>query len=218
MLTDSPVVRTAGPRILFLGAAAVTAVLLLWTHQLRLSGELHGLATIFFVLFAYEDYWAAALELLILVAAALIAPKIPVRKVLRTAGERPGAVAAITAVILCVGALAVYHDHPLSMDEYAAYFQSQIFASGHLTGQFPVALKDWLIPPGFQDFFLQISHMDGRVTSTYWPGHALVMTPFTWARIPWACNPVLSALTLLVIHRLAMHLSRTWKLLAWYYC
>ena len=27
---------------------------------------------------------------------------------------------------------------------------------------------------------------------------------FTWAGIPWACNPVISALTLIVVHRLAL--------------
>ena len=147
MLTDSPVVRAASPRILFLSCAAITAALLLWMHQLRLEGEIPGLTTIFFVLFAHEDYGAAACELLILVAAVFIASRIPVRKLLRGVGERPATVAAITAVVLCAGALGVYHDHPLSMDEYAAYFQGQIFASGHLAGQFPVAVKDWLIPP-----------------------------------------------------------------------
>jgi hypothetical protein len=206
VLTDSPVVRATGPRILFLACAAVTAALLLWLHQLRLGGAVPGLTLIFYVLFAIEDHGAAACELLILVAAVFIAAKIPVRTLLRGVGARPATVAAITAVILCMGALGVYHDHPLSMDEYAAYFQAQVFAAGHLTGQFPVALRDWLIPSGFQDFFLQISHADGRVASTYWPGHALLMAPFAWAGIPWACNPVLSALTLVVIHRLAMHL------------
>jgi hypothetical protein len=32
------------------------------------------------------------------------------------------------------------------------------------------------------------------------------MAPFTALGIPWACNPVLSGLTLLVIHRLALHI------------
>ncbi|HEY4340068.1 MAG TPA: hypothetical protein VGM97_09000 [Steroidobacteraceae bacterium] len=206
MLTDSPVVRAVGPRILFLAGAAVTAALLLWMHQLRLGGVLPGLTTIFFIQFAYKDYWATACELLILVAAVFIAAKIPVRTLLRTVGERPAAVAAITGVILCVGAVVVYHDHPLSMDEYAAYFQSQVFAAGHLTGQFPLPQKDWLIPPGFQDIFLTISPDTGRVVSSYWPGFALILTPFTALGIPWACNPVLSALTLLIIHRLAIYM------------
>jgi hypothetical protein len=44
------------------------------------------------------------------------------------------------------------------------------------------------------------------VISAYWPGHSLLLTPFTFAGIPWACNPVLTGLTLLTIHRLALHL------------
>jgi hypothetical protein len=197
------VVRAAGPRILFMACAAVTVVLLLWMHQMRLGGQLSGLTTIFFILFAYKDYWAAACELLILVAAIFFASKIPVRTLLRVVGERPATVAAISAAILCAGAVAVYHDHPLSMDEYAAYFQSQVFAAGHLTGQFPLPQKDWLIPPGFQNFFLTISATTGQVASSYWPAYALILAPFTALGIPWACNPVLSALTVLIIHRLA---------------
>jgi hypothetical protein len=206
VLTDSPVVRAVGPRTLFLAGAAVTAALLLWMHGLRSVGGLPGMTTIFFIEFALKDYWAAACELLILVAAVFVAAKIPVRTLLRVVGERPGTVAAISAVVLCAGALAVYHDHPLSMDEYAAYFQSQVFAAGHLTGQFPLPQKDWLIPPGFQNFFLTISSDTGQVASSYWPAHALLLAPFTALGIPWACNPVVSALTALTIHRLAMYM------------
>ena len=207
MLTDSPVVRSLGPRTLFLTTAIITIAVLFWIQQLRASGHAHGLTPIFFVLFAYQDQGATALELLIVVVAIFLAAKIPARALLRAAGEHPGTIATIAAVILSAGTLFVYHDHPLSMDEYAAYFQSQVFAAGHLTGQFPVALQDWLIPPFFQDLFLQISHANGHVASTYWPGHALIMAPFALLGAPWACNPVLSALTLLVIHRLAMHID-----------
>ncbi|HEY6455344.1 MAG TPA: hypothetical protein VIY90_08705 [Steroidobacteraceae bacterium] len=206
MLTDSPVMRAAGARILFLAGAAVTVAVLLWMHQLRSGEELPGLTAIFFVEFAYQDYWPTACELLILVAAVFIASRIPARTLLRAVGERPATVAAITLVILCAGALGVYHDHPLSMDEYAAYFQSQVFAGGHLTGQFPLPQKDWLIPPGFQNFFLTISPATGQVASSYWPAHALILAGFTALDIPWACNPVLSALTVLVVHRLARYM------------
>ena len=206
MLTNSPVIRSLGPRTLFLVSAIITTAVLLWIQQLEADGHSHGLTTIFFVLFAYNDFWATATELLILVAAVFIAANIPARTVLRAAGEHPRTIAALAAVVLCVGTLVVYDNHPLSMDEYAAYFQGQIFAAGHITGQFPLRLKDWLIPPTFQDFFLQISHANGDVASTYWPGHALLMAPFALLGAPWACNPVLTALTLLVIHRLAMHM------------
>ncbi len=109
-------------------------------------------------------------------------------------------------LLLALGTLVIYHNHPLSMDEYAAYFQSRVFAAGRLHGRFPVELLDWLIPRGFQDYFLNVSRATGSVAEAYWPGFALLLTPFMWAGVPWLCNPVISALTLLVIHRLALEL------------
>jgi hypothetical protein len=206
VLTESPVVRAVGPRVLFLMGAVITAAILLWTHHLRLSGDPHGLTTIFFYLFVDQDYRAAVCELLILGAAVFVAALIPTDKLLQAAGKHPGTIAVAFAVALSAGALLVYHDHPLSMDEYTAYFQSQVFAAGHLAGRFPLPIMDWVIPPGFQNYFLNVSSQTGEVASNYWPGHALLMAPFMLAGIPWVCNPVLSALTLLVIHRLALYL------------
>jgi hypothetical protein len=206
VLTDSPVVRATGPRILFLLGAIVTTAILLWMHRMRLNGLLDGLTPIFYVLFTSGDYGATICMLLILVLAVFVPVHSPARRILRWAGEHPVVVATFSLIVLCGGALTVYHNHPLSMDEYAAYFQSQVFAAGHISGQFPLPLMDWLIPPGFQDFFLNVSHATGQVASSYWPAHALIMAPFTLMGIPWACNPLLSALTLLVIHRLALRI------------
>lgn len=200
MLTDSPVVRSTGARILFLVSAVVTISILLWMHQMRP----HGLTTIFFVLFARGDYGATICALLILIVAIFVPNRSSARGMFLWTGEHPMLVATVSLVLLVCGALGVYHNHPLSMDEYAAYFQSRVFAAGHLSGQFPVPLLDWLIPPAFQDFFLNVSHVTGQVASSYWPAHALIMAPFTLVGMPWACNPVLSALTLLVVHRLAL--------------
>jgi hypothetical protein len=206
MLTDSPVVRATGPRVLFLVGALVSIMILQAMSHLRLGGQMHGLTPIFFVLFAIDDYGATICALVILVLAVIVPVHAPARRILQWAGEHPLFIAIASLLVLCLGALSVYHNHPLSMDEYAAYFQSRVFAAGHLNGQFPAPLMDWLIPPGFQDYFLNVSHITGHVASTYWPGHALIMTPFTLAGIPWACNPVLSAATLLVVHRLALRL------------
>jgi hypothetical protein len=206
VLTNSPVVRATGPRVLFLVGAVVTAAVSLWMQQLRLGADTHGLTPIFFTLFAYGDYGAAVCALVILVLAAVTPVDLPARRLLRWAGEHPCIIAAVSAIVLSLGALFVYHDHPLSMDEYAAYFQSRAFAAGHLTGTFPLPLMDWLIPPGFQDYFLNVSHASGGVASSYWPSFALILTPFTRVGVPWACNPLVSALTLLAIHRLAMEM------------
>jgi hypothetical protein len=206
VLNESHVVRSAGPRTLFLVSAMATAAILLWTHQMRLSGDRHGLATIFFVLFADNDYPGAECALLILAGALLGSRYLSARRIVQWAGDQPLVIAAITVLLLALGTVFIYHDHPLSMDEYAAYFQSRVFAAGQLHGRFPVAPLDWLIPPGFQNYFLNVSRATGSVAESYWPGFALLLTPFTWAGVPWLCNPVITALTLLVIHRLALEL------------
>ncbi|HEY6454442.1 MAG TPA: hypothetical protein VIY90_04075 [Steroidobacteraceae bacterium] len=207
MLTDSPVVRCAGPRLLFAVGTIVALAILLTIHLLRLNGGPPPQMTpIFFFLFTSGDYGGTVCMFLILVLAAVSPTQSPARGIVRWAGEHPLIIAAISLSVLCVGAVAVYHTHPLSMDEYAAYFQSRIFAAGHLTGQFPLPLMDWVIPPRFQNYFLTVSHATGQVASAYWPAHALIMAPFTLAGISWACNPVIATLTLLVIHRLALRI------------
>jgi hypothetical protein len=206
VLSSTSKVQSAGPRTLFLIGATVTAAILLWTHQLRLSGDLHGLATIFFVLFAYNDYPGSVCALLILMGALVGSKYLPARRIVQWAGDQPLLIAVIAALLLALGTLVIYHNHPLAMDEYAAYFQSRVFAAGQLHGRFPAALLDWLIPRGFQNYFLNVSRATGSVAEAYWPGFALLLTPFMWAGVPWLCNPVISALTLLVIHRLALEL------------
>lgn len=206
MLNSSFIARPTGSRTLFLISAMVATAILLWTHQMRLNGPPHGLATIFFVLFAYNDYPGALCALLILVVAIFASRFLSARQIAQWAGDQPFAISAITALLLALGTLVIYHNHPLSMDEYAAYFQSRVFAAGRLNGRFPVEQLDWLIPRGFQDYFLNVSQVTGGVAEAYWPGFALLLTPFMWAGVPWLCNPVISAVTLLVIHRLALEL------------
>ena len=197
--------RSVGTRTLFLLVTVVTAAILLWTHQWSLGNDRHGLSSIFFVLFV-NDYPGTVCALLILVGALLGSRYLPARRVVLWAGDQPLVIAVIVLLLLAVDTLVIYHNHPLSMDEYAAYFQSRVFAAGQLHGRFPAPLLDWLIPPGFQNYFLNVSRATGSVAESYWPGFALLLTPFTWAGVPWLCNPVISALTLLVIHRLALEL------------
>jgi len=105
-----------------------------------------------------------------------------------------------------LGTLFVYHDHPLSMDEYCAVFQAKVFAAGHISGRLPPDLLNFLIPEIFQNEFLFTSKVTGEVSSNYWPSFALLLAPFTALGIPWACNPVLSGLSVVVLNRLALRL------------
>jgi hypothetical protein len=201
MLSNLPIVRSAAARVFFFVSAAVTLGIVFWIQNLRPD----GLTAIFFVLFARLDRLAAVCTVLILIAAAFVLTR-SIAALPRWIGAHPLPIAIGTGFLLCAGSLLVYENHPLSMDEYAQFFQSQAFAHGRLTGQFPVPLLDWVIPPYFQNQFLVVSRPTGEVVSGYWPSFALLLTPFTWLGIPWACNPVISALTLLAIHRLALRL------------
>ena len=203
MLTNSPIVRSPAARALFFVCAAVSVAILLWAHYLGLHGT-SGLTMIFFVLFATFDYSAAGGALIILIAAALIARPSWLRPVARWVGDHPVVVAACCAAILAAGTLIVYRNHPLSMDEYAPFFQAQVFASGHLTGRFPAPALNWLVPANFQNYFLYVSHTTGEVASAYWPSFALLLTPFMWLGIPWVCNAAISAMTVVAVHRLAL--------------
>jgi hypothetical protein len=93
------------------------------------------------------------------------------------------------------------------MDEYAAVFQSKVFAAGSVHGQWPPEMVDWLVPRGFQGHFLGVSHQTGQVASIYWPGFALLLTPFTRFGLAWLANPLLGALAVLLVHRLAIRLT-----------
>lgn len=206
MLSNLPVVRSAPARALFLISAGVTVALLLWSHALGFRDRPAGISPIFYQLFVTQDCDAAACALFILIIAALVPQSWRVPRILAYVSANPGKLAAASLIVLAAGCLLLYHNHPLSMDEYSQFFQSQVFAAGHLTGAFPPALINWLIPERFQNYFLSVSHTTGAVASHYWPSFALLMTPFTWAGVPWACNATITVLTLLVIYRLGLQL------------
>lgn len=117
--------------------------------------------------------------------------------------RRPWPVAILVTALLSVGTLVAYKNHPLSMDEYADWFQSRVFAAGSLAGQWPPELVDWLLPKRFQGSFLKVSTSTGAVMSGYFPGYALVQVPFVFLGIPWLCNPLLVGATLLVLAYIA---------------
>lgn len=130
-----------------------------------------------------------------------------VERLLLTLDRQRYLVASVLWMVLCAGSLWVYRNHPLSMDEYAAVFQAKIFAAGAMHGQFPPDLLDYLIPGSFQNHFLMVNRNTGAVFSAYWPGFSLLLAPFVWLGIPWACNPTLVAASFLLIGRVARDLS-----------
>jgi hypothetical protein len=196
-------------RMLLTASIAITAAIALWMHAIRSDVDAYNTVRIFLSLFLYQDYPAALLMLAVLAMALLPALRSAGLEVARFAGRRPWVLCAVTSVLLAVGARTVYQAHPLSMDEYAALFQSAIFAEGRLVGQLPPDLVDWLVPTGFQGHFLQVSHQTGHVASMYWPGFALILAPFTWLGVPWLANPLLGGLAIVLVHRLALQLTES---------
>jgi len=155
------------------------------------------------------------LLLAIAVAAFLLRRRASALDALRACTSRPWLIAAVLFPVLCLGSLFVYHDQPLSMDEYAALFQARAFAEGRLTGAFPPELMDRLIPPFFQNHFLIVSTSTGLVSSSYWPAFSLLLTPFVWLGIPWAANPLLGALAVPALHRLTREVSGSTEAAGW---
>src|SRR5581483_1978395 len=60
-----------------------------------------------------------------------------------------------------------------------------------------------LVPP--IRWFLE-SSPSGAMLSAYWPGFALLLTPFVWLGCPWLLNPLLGGAVLLLVWRLARRL------------
>ena len=202
MSSDLPIVRDVRARTFFLTAAIISIAIYYLANN---TGPL-GLTSVFHYLFVQFDGSGAFGDVLILVAAACISRKLPAGSILLWVSEHTGIIACGTFVILCIGSEFVYLHHPLAMDEYTQLFQSRIFAAGHLAGRFPPALMDWLIPEGFQNYFLFVSRESGAVASAYWPSFALLLTPFTFLGIPWCLNPLISAATVVVVRQLAVRI------------
>lgn len=206
MLTAAPVIRSPSTRALFLTTAAVTVAIYLWTNYVPLHIGTYWLAPAFRMLFVYEDAEAAGVLAVLLILAALFARPTWLNRVAGWVSDHTLAIAAGTAVLLSVGSLVVYGHDPFTMDEFVPFLQGHAFAAGHLATRYPPDLIDWMIPGPFAHGFVEFSPTTGEVASGYWPGFALLLVPFIWVGMPWACNPVISGVTLLVVRRLALEL------------
>jgi hypothetical protein len=160
---------------------------------------------VFRYLFDRNEPAAAWLALAIVVVAFVLArsPAFPERPaVARLAADPRGFILAVT-VVLAACSLLVYRAHPLSMDEYAPLFQARVFARGQLHAQVPPELVPRLVPASV--WFIEGSP-SGALLSSYWPGFALLLAPFSWLGCPWLLNPLLGGATLLLVFRVARKL------------
>ena len=149
---------------------------------------------IFFYLFSSHELSGGLLVLLIILVSFFWAPKTQlstIDRVVETVGSHPFLIAFSSLIIFSVSSLLVYQNHPLTMDEFAPYFQAQVFAEGQFWGRYPVDMIPWLIPKLYEGHFLQVSHATGKIVSAYWPGFAILLTPFMKLQVPWLLNPLL---------------------------
>ena len=210
-IPSTPAVPPENLRLTFLTISGLLAVMA-WLSAWRLRAQVGDLSDLDIFLHQYILHEAdgALLAAGILLLASLIslkAARLEPERCVRFLAARPKTVAAATLALLAAGSLLVYHDHPLSMDEYMPSFQARIFAEGELYGRFPPPLIGRLIPPDFLNHkFISASLTTGKVISTYYPGFALMLTPWTKLGAPWLLNPLLGAGALLLIAHLARRL------------
>ena len=181
----------------------------------RAAPNPQGFSPIFWYLLNTYDTHGNLLLAAIAVAAFLLRRQPALAALVRVAADHPWRVAAVALPLLWAGAATVYRGYPLAMDEYAAVFQAQAFAAGKLGGQFPPELIDALMPRFPPGFFFIASRTTGEISGTYWPGYALLVTPFAWLGVPWAANAVISALSLPAVHRLTLAVSGSREAAGW---
>jgi hypothetical protein len=172
-------------------------------------------SAIFRLLLTAYDFQAAWLALGITILAALWNRPSPILRLVEIFGRHPYFVVLAGVVITSLGAVVVYHDYAFSMDEYAAVFQSKIFASGRLFAKLPHDLIDWLVVRGFNGSFLVASPETGRATEHYWPGFALLLAPFEFFRVPWLCNASLTGLAIFLIYWISKEITKDRQAAGW---
>jgi hypothetical protein len=172
-------------------------------------------SAIFRLLLGVYDSRTAWLALAICVLAAIWKRPEPMLRLADFLGNHPYSVALASMAMLALGTIFIYHDYPLSMDEYAAVFQAKIFASGRLFAQVPRNLVDWLVVSGFNGSFLTASPESGRAIEHYWPGFAALLAPFESLNVPWLCNPMLAALAIVLIYRTTVEITGDRRAAGW---
>lgn len=219
-MTSEATASTRWPKGLLALTLTLTALapLALWSGRTPGLGEFDYL--IFYRLLFYNDVQNS----LAMLAALLLALAIPnlraqVERLTGWLSQYPVRSCVIVFAGFAIAARLVYQGFPLAMDEYAPLLQARIFAQGDIAITYPPELLNRMVVPGFQGWFLLVNHATGQAASAYWPGLALLMTPFALFGGEWLLNPMLGAIGLWLIGDLARQASgrdetRGWAMLA----
>ena len=205
--TGLPLITSTDVRIKMAGVSLCALCVAYFYLLERIGFSRAHFSLIFWFLLTNYDSRTAWLAMAICLLAILWNRPAPISRLVEFLGEHPHLIGLASTALIASGAIVVYHDYPLSMDEYAAVFQSKIFASGHLFAQLPRGLIDWLVVRGFNGSFLSASTETGRVIECYWPGFALLLAPFEFFRAPWLCNASLAGLAIFLIHWITVQIT-----------
>jgi hypothetical protein len=209
-LIESPESRIVWLSVLL--AVSCLAYLYMLDHALFSTANF---SPIFRVLLTAYDRKTACVAAMICVLAAIWKRPDPILTVVDYLARRPGFVALGTTVVISLGAVLVYQNYPLSMDEYAAVFQAKIFATGRLVAQLPANAVGWLVVAGFNGAFLVASTESGRAMEAYWPGFALILAAFEFLKITWLCNASLAGLAILLIYWITKEIAQDRRASGW---
>src|SRR5271165_3483825 len=206
--------RSIGQRVVWVGMSLCVMCLAYFYVLDRIWFSTLSFSPIFRSLLA-PDLKAASIGLAICCLAAMWNRPAPILRLVDFLSERAAWVAWLSAALFALGAVAIYHNYPLSMDEYAAVLQAKIFAAGHLSAQLPPSSIDWLVVRGFNGEFLIASRETGRIIEAYWPGFALLLAPFEFLHAQWLCNACLAGLALLLIHWITREITQDKRAAGW---
>jgi hypothetical protein len=210
-----PLIRLTDRSIYYAGVL-LCAICLAYFYALdRVLFSSTHFSPIFRLLLTVYDWRTAWIALAIGCLAALWNRPAPILRLVDFLGEHPYSIVLASLAIAASGTVLVYRDYPLSMDEYAAVFQAEIFASGHLFAQLPRDLIDWLVVRGFNGSFLVASPETGRAIEHYWPGFALLLAPFEFLKMPWLCNASLTGLSVFLIYWITQEITGERRAAGW---
>jgi hypothetical protein len=218
-------------RLIWLGLAisllCAAFGLLARSQMIRWGLVFPGPVNVFFRLYAFHE----PLPLLLLAAwtlatAAALATRRPVASIdtrlarLHAPGGRAVAVmAASMFVVALVTWYRVHHAVLLTMDEFTSDFQARILAHGELRATLPREWQPYL--DAMAPVFTAYRDLDGGWLSQYLPGYALLKTPFVLTGLEMVLNPLLVALSVVLLAAIARRLwpdegLRPWMALAFF--
>ena len=169
---------------------------------------------IFYHQFLLHEFSGTLLCLLLLCLAYFFPIKIlSLNKIISFFSNQYRIVSLLVIGLLSIGTFTIYHNWPLTLDEFAPLFQAKAFAAGKLTGQMPGGLLPYCVPDFGLLFFGDVQ--TGKVISSYWPGFALLLTPFQFFGIPWLLNPLIAGATILLTWKFSKDIFGTTEASGW---